>query len=896
MPTPVLQGFEFAVNTISENSQYQPDVTQLADGRFLAVWINSLSPAFGNSRRDVRGQYFNADGSLAGSSFLLADPPGPFMLDGVFSPSVTALQSGGFVLTWAGRTESAGPTGNYIYARQFSGANPPVGLVSETLTFPPANNGADAPDVVQLVGGQIVYVWEEFVRVPGNNSSHSIIMRVTAADGTDITLNTMVEAGGVAHTRPTVTALTGGGFVIVWQDDAGDGSGTAVRAQHYDANGGAVGGNTLVNAATAGDQRAPVVVGLPSGGYVVVYSDTSGTYADTSDAAIVARVFDGSGAPLQDFLVNTLTAGAQTAPTVTALTDGRFFVAWVDASGTEGLGSSGTAIRGQLFAFNGTAYMPDGVEILVNTYTFGDQLFPAATTLTDGRILVSWQTASGFYDPSGSGISAQIIDPRDGSVSWTAGLGGGQFYGTAANDALFGNSGNDAIWGGNGNDVIDGGAGNDALLGGEGNDTLIGGLGADSLDGGAGDDVLWFGQGDTFNGGAGFDYLISQFQVAVDIQVGAADVEAVVGTDLADQISATGAPTATFLYGLGGDDVLTQGNNGGYLFGGSHNDTLTGGTGDDVILGNSGIDQIVGGMGNDVLYIDNADTYNGGTGGDYAIVDDAATGDFTWLLAGREIEVFIGNAGNDTIDARGTAVSMGLYGGTGHDTILAGAGSTVLFGQEGNDMLTGGVAGDILIGGAGADQLRGGDGDDQLFVDAFDTVYEGGAGRDILFYSEPTGVTLTIGNSSIEQVALFNVRGTTSVVDARGATHAVQINNYEGNVTLYGGSGNDTLLGGQYGANVFNGGAGNDVIIGTQDGTSRFVFQPGAGHDYVERYAFGQQNFDLTAYASLGIRSFADLTIVESPRNYIVAFGGDSFTTTSSQTTQRLTAADFIFG
>jgi hypothetical protein len=76
-------------------------------------------------------------------------------------------------------------------------------------------------------------------------------------------------------------------------------------------------------------------------------------------------------------------------------------------------------------------------------------------------------------------------------------------------DVITGYDGNDTFQGMSGNDQISGGNGNDTIYGGDGNDTLIGGAGRDAIFGGAGDDIIYAtGDGDTIDGGAGFDQVI----------------------------------------------------------------------------------------------------------------------------------------------------------------------------------------------------------------------------------------------------------------------------------------------------------------------------------------------------------------------------------------------------
>lgn len=95
------------------------------------------------------------------------------------------------------------------------------------------------------------------------------------------------------------------------------------------------------------------------------------------------------------------------------------------------------------------------------------------------------------------------------------------------------------------------------------------------------------------------------------------------------------------------------------------------------------------------------------------------------------VEIY-GGAGHDTIIATTANVPIRMDGGEGHDVLLGGKRNDVLIGGGGDDKIWGGDGDDILLGGVGADLLWGeqgrnlligGDGRDQLFA---------GPGEDIL--------------------------------------------------------------------------------------------------------------------------------------------------------------------
>ena len=72
------------------------------------------------------------------------------------------------------------------------------------------------------------------------------------------------------QTETDVASLADGGFVVAWTSTAQDGDADGVYFQRYDAAGNAIGPETPVNTTTANDQDDPVVIGLDSGGHVIV--------------------------------------------------------------------------------------------------------------------------------------------------------------------------------------------------------------------------------------------------------------------------------------------------------------------------------------------------------------------------------------------------------------------------------------------------------------------------------------------------------------------------------------------------------------------------------------------------------------------------------------------------
>src|SRR4029079_8644698 len=132
--------------------------------------------------------------------------------------------------------------------------------------------------------------------------------------------------------KPLVSVLGNGDFVVVWQDasgEGGDASGLSVKAQMYHADGTKVGGEFLVNTTTQGDQNAASIAALADGGFVVSWVDTGGLGGDGSGSSIRAQMFDATGHKVGlEFLVNTTTLNDQDIVSVSALKSGGFVAIW----------------------------------------------------------------------------------------------------------------------------------------------------------------------------------------------------------------------------------------------------------------------------------------------------------------------------------------------------------------------------------------------------------------------------------------------------------------------------------------------------------------------------------------------------------------------------------------
>ncbi len=774
-------GPERLVNTTTINGQQSSHVAVLANGTFVVVWEDDSG-----AHTAIRAQRFDAAGNPLGGEIAIATSTGN---DQVL-PSVTALADGGFYVTW---TQLVGPD-NYIFGSVYDAGGAFIRPQTVVFAF-----GQDTNSEAARLGTGSAVVWED-------PDANNIDFRVFDAAGNGSAV-LVANATGVGFAPSLATSPNQTTLAIAWVDQ-----GLSIQGRLFDAAGNQFAPQFRIDApASSLGVFDPHVTWLNNDQFVVVWRQSNSFNAAGNE--IIARIFDGQTAtPVAltgNIAVNSTIFESQQNPTLTALPNGGFVVAWEDISGI-GVDSD-FAIR--LQAFDGAGNKIGG-EIVVNTTTTGEQFQPSISALPDSRVVVTWtdQSQTGG-DTSSAAIRMQIIDPRDGIVT-----------GTPASETLYGHDlVNDEISAGSGNDILFGLRGDDALYGGDGNDVLNGGIGADMMYGGLGNDSYYVDNVDdvvTENLHEGTDTVYASVNYA--LQVGQ-EVEFLRANAGATGLVLTGNELNDYIVGLGGNDTLNGNDGNDALAGGAGNDMLNGGNGNDVLNGQAGADLMSGGAGNDTYYVDNAvdkvfEAVGGGSDTVFAYVNYA-------LQAGQEVEFLRANAGATGLTLTGnefanTIVGLtgndALNGGDGNDTLNGGDGNDALAGGNGNDTINGGNGDDISNGQAGADLMSGGAGNDTYYVDnAVDKVFEAvGGGSDTVFAY--VNYALQAGQ---EVEALRGFAGATGLILTGnefnnllvGLTGDDTLNGGNGNDTLNGGNGND-VLNGMFGIDLMAGGAGNDTF------------------------------------------------------------------------------------
>lgn len=319
-----------------------------------------------------------------------------------------------------------------------------------------AGGDQERPQVALLKNGDAIFVWQG-----GALGFQHIFARIFSAEKGWLTSDLRVSSFDKNfQINPSVATLANGNVIVVWAsyNQQSTTSMQDVYGQILSPTGDKVGGEFLVNQATAYNQRTPTVAALANGGFVVAWiselqRNAPGTIDNSNPAYVYtpaapsvdvyARLFNQSGAAQgAEFLVNTSTRTCAN-PKASPGSETGFIIVWgekdvqlVDNSWdvyarsftTAGAGGTvrriNTELRGEQFApqvaATGDGYMMiwnslgqdgsmegvygqflnadgslSGAEFKVNTTTVSKQIHPVVASDSSGRSLVAWSSFTG---------------------------------------------------------------------------------------------------------------------------------------------------------------------------------------------------------------------------------------------------------------------------------------------------------------------------------------------------------------------------------------------------------------------------------------------------------------------------------------------------------------------
>ena len=706
-----------------------PAIMARADGGYSIV-ASVVDMSSGVSEESLQYRHYDSNGVLVSETTVAS-------ISAATEPAINQLLNGDIIIV-ASNTDGVLLRLNFDAQGTYEGS---VGLASS-----PSRQDTD-PDIAVLTNGSYVTTWYDPV-------SDSVDFRRFTPQGVPLASDFFItNTGNLSNSEPDIVALSNGNFVVVYSAMISgnvDQEGTGVYAQIRYPNGTVFETRIQLHTYSFDDQGHPRITALSDGGFFVVWEDLSGQNGDSESYSIQGQRFAADGSRIgSQFTINEGSAGGQFDPSVELLADGRLLISWVDDSGA--IDTIGTGIVARIFDPRDAHIVGTNENDVIHGRR-GDSEIDGL----DGHDRITGMEGD---DTLNGGAGNDVLDGGDGDDTISGGSGDDFIYGGSGFNTLSGGSGDDTITAGSGDDIISGGSGNDVVLGGDGIDTISGEGGHDSLDGGAGADTMIGGTGNDIyfvdddgdriveRAGEGTDEVVSAatsyaLPDNVEIFTSLATGSQTLSGNAGDNVISGGAGADT-IFGEGGDDTISGGAGADSIDGGEGNDTIDGGFASDTIYGGSGNDTISGSSHNDFIGgNDGDDTLNGDRGADN-------------IRGGRGNDAISGSDGDDRLYGDDGADT--ISGGTGEDYILAGHGSDVvnggwgndfIRGQDGDDNLAGSLGDDNIGGGAGNDRIRGGRGSDTL---------AGNAGLDTFVFDEAlssgnvdTIADFVIGDDTIE--------------------------------------------------------------------------------------------------------------------------------------------------
>ncbi|NDD11129.1 MAG: hypothetical protein EB072_00440 [Betaproteobacteria bacterium] len=648
-------GAEIAVNTSTNDQQRDPSVAVLTNGRFVVVWMDN-NPADSGAAKDssdwgVYGQLFSDQGSKIGGEFLVNTNTTGSQL----WPHVAPTSGGGFVVTWSDQSG-----GNTIKAQRFDVANDAVAKLGSEFVIGTAGS-ANAGSTVAIQTGGFWSVWQAY-----DGSERGVYLQRFNADGIAVGSPVLVNTTSVGNQdSPQIDVRNDESFVVVWSSNGQDGQGYGIYAQRFDASGGRIGGELLVNQQVEGDQRNADVVALSGGAFAVTWESSSGP----SFGTILTRFFD----PLSGFYRLVVSGNASNDRIEQPL-----------ASVIDGGAGNDTLIGGS----SNTVYVVDSAgDVVIESPNGGLDEVQSSVSYTLGANLENLSLSGDVgIDATGNALANLLIG--NSASNYMRGLGDA--------DRLSGGGGNDTLRGGVGNDTLDGGAGlNTAVF--EGSPEFFT-IRIDSRGRWIVSDSITDGADAVEGGDEGVDQL-SNIQIAQFVAPNGALISEVILDDYGN-LPDPGQRNLAF-----GESVYGRIN----FYTDVDYFRLAANEGDVIHLSGS--------VTSDNVRIKFPSTERW--------ITDQET--FVWP-SGGSLDFFVyGNPWGNPSPSNPSASSgysftlrrVATTATDAADSIIAGSGFEYIDGQGGNDTLIGSARSDLLLGGAGDDLLTGGGGNDEL---------DGGAG------------------------------------------------------------------------------------------------------------------------------------------------------------------------
>lgn len=367
-------GNELLVNTslvgkqsFDVNNDRSMDVT--SDGTAIVAWADST--------KGIVGQRVGEDGTKLGTEFVVggASDTTRGNANVAVYRKANSQETDKFVVTWTSTGNGGDISGSGVFARVFATDGTPL---SDAFRVNTSTTGDQKDSAVEWISAnRFVVAWSG----AGQGETQTVFVRLFDATGAAVSAEIRVpETLTGAKGHPTVISLPNGGFQVAWSGN-GPGDENGIFSRQFTSAG--------VKVGTIEFRVSDAVTGLTNSQPSMTRSQTQVIIAwqvrDTTGSpygtGILARRFSPDGKPLgAKIIVNETTLGNQSDPSIAAMNDGGFVVAWRSVQ-------SGDGIYQREYNSDGT---PRFGERMVNTTLDGTQTNPTIRAQGPDGYVVVW--------------------------------------------------------------------------------------------------------------------------------------------------------------------------------------------------------------------------------------------------------------------------------------------------------------------------------------------------------------------------------------------------------------------------------------------------------------------------------------------------------------------------
>ncbi len=328
--TPKLWKAPTQVNTLG--SAFGGQIAGLEDGGYVVVWVRKF---------DIYGQLYESEGNKVGGEVLLSPANG----SGNYAPAVTVLSNGNIAVAFS-HVDVSAPDDDDVQVRIF---DPALNLLRTDFVDTSNAKQTFTPSITALADGGYVVSYTAGVgaitptSIPDDTDIVARIVSPTGVVGAQFDIDNQDDN----RTLSQLATLSNGNFVAVYQDEFhGNAADTDIRYGIFTPTGAHVGTTGLSVSGGNGnfEEHHPDVAALRNGGFVVVWTDPDSP--NGFNVHIQAAILSNTGAIVRDNITLDST-GTDHEGSVVALADGGFLVSW------EAIVSSGSVTLAQRFDADG---------------------------------------------------------------------------------------------------------------------------------------------------------------------------------------------------------------------------------------------------------------------------------------------------------------------------------------------------------------------------------------------------------------------------------------------------------------------------------------------------------------------------------------------------------------